>query len=97
MSNDKTTLSTGKYSIEQDKGAAIIYAQDEMGNKQWIASTSDPMKAMEIVEGLVLVEMKRFYYPDSTPDVKNAEESKPVPPFLQKANIEKPDFLRRKS
>mgnify|MGYP005861196111 FL=1 len=84
MSNDKSTLSTGKYQIEQTTGAAVIYAQDDHGNKQWIASTSDPMRAMEIVEGLVLVEMKRFYYPESTPTVNSESESKSVPPFLQR-------------
>lgn len=84
MSNEKTTLSTGKYSIEQSSGVATIYAEDTGGNKQWVASTTDPMKAMEIVEGLVLVEMKRFYYPESVPDIKTNDASKPVPPFLKK-------------
>jgi len=84
MLNDKPTLSTGKYHIEQTSGAAAIYATDDQGNQQWIASTTDPMKAMEIVEGLVLVEMKRFYYPESTPQVNAAEPDKPVPPFLKR-------------
>ncbi len=84
MSNDKTTLSTGKYSIEQSDGAAIVYAENERGDKEWLASTTDLVRAMEIVEGLVLVEMKRFYYPESGPDVTTNEKSKLVPPFLQK-------------
>lgn len=84
MSSDKATLSTGKYQIRQTSGAAAIFATNEEGAEEWIASCPDPVKAMEIVEGLVLVEMKRFYYPDSTPEVTAAEPEKPVPPFLQR-------------
>jgi len=84
MSNDSPTLSTGKYCIKQTSGAAAIYAQDENGQEHWVASTTDPMKAMEIVEGLVLVEMKRFYHPESAPRINAAAPDKPVPPFLQR-------------
>lgn len=79
----KSTLSTGKYTIELDRGATQIFAQNEMGLREWVASTTDPNRAMEIVEGLVLVEMKRFYHPDSQPSVKSEGEN-PVPPFLRK-------------
>jgi hypothetical protein len=40
---------------------------------------------MKIVEGLILVDMKRFYHPDSTPIMKSAGADKnPLPPFLKK-------------
>ncbi len=71
MSNDqeKSTLSTGKYTIEFSNGPSVIYKFDDKGNKIWIASAGDPQLAMEIIEGLILVEHKRFYRPEATPTV----------------------------
>lgn len=88
MSNEtpvqKATLSTGKYTIELSKGASAVYKIDEGGNKIWVCSAGDPQVAMEIIEGLILVEHKRFYYPDSAPKVGAAETTKIAPPFLKK-------------
>lgn len=81
---EPTTLSTGKYTIELTNGPSNVFVFDEEGNKQWVCSTTDPERAMSIVEGLVLVEMKRFYYPESAPTVNADQEDKPVPPFLRK-------------
>jgi len=80
---DGPTLSAGKYKIELANGATQIFCEEEDGGKYWVASTTDPNKAMEIVEGLVLVEMKRFYHPESTPKI-SSEDSKTPPPFLRK-------------
>ncbi len=83
-SEEKTRLSTGKWSIAQDDGVAVIYAEDEMGKKEWVASTTDPKKAMDIVEGLILVEHKRFYKPGATPVFESGND-RPLPPFLKRS------------
>jgi len=80
---EKTTLSTGKYTIELSNGPSIIYKIDEEGGKQWLCSTTDPETAMSIVEGLVLVEHKRFYHPEATPEIKPSTGTF-VPPFLKR-------------
>ena len=79
------TLSVGNYSIESEQNGFAIYAEAEIGAKDWIATALDPEVAMRIVEGLILVEMKRFYYPDSDPTFKD-QGGKPVPPFLKKGS-----------
>ena len=83
MSNEKATLSVGKFSIEPSPGGFGIFAADELGDKEWIATAPDPELAMKIVEGLILVDMKRFYHPDSAPVLTGAD-AKPLPPFLKK-------------
>ena len=66
---ESSTLSTGNYTIEFSDGPSHIYKFDENKNRIWIAAASDPQVAMEIVEGLILVEHKRFYHPDSAPNL----------------------------
>ena len=78
----KSTLSTGKYTIELSKGASAVYKFDDEENKIWVCSASDPQVAMDIIEGLILVEHKRFYYPESTPVI--SMEQGPSQPFLKK-------------
>lgn len=68
----KSTLSTGKYTIELSDGPSRIYKFDDKEGKIWIASVMDPTIAMEIIEGLILVEQKRFYYPDSKPNIDSS-------------------------
>jgi hypothetical protein len=81
--NNKTTLSTGKYTIDlEDKGFSI-YTTDASGQREWVASAADPQVAMNIVEGLIMVEIKRFYHPESAPQLKVEEEKKASPPFLK--------------
>jgi hypothetical protein len=77
----KSTLSTGKYTIELSNGPSAVYKIDNEGNKIWVCSASDPQVAMDLIEGLILVEHKRFYYPDSTPSIGM---SGTTPPFLKK-------------
>jgi len=86
-SNEISTLKTGKYSIEFSGSGTAIFAQNEDGEKKWIATTTDPAQAMVIVEGLIMVEHKRFYHPETIPVLKDAE-NKPLPPFL-KRGVEK--------
>ncbi len=66
---EKSTLTTGKYTIEFSDGPSHIYTFDDNKNKTWIASAADPQLAMQIIEGLILVEHKRFYHPDSAPEI----------------------------
>jgi hypothetical protein len=81
--NEGATLSVGNFSIERAPGGFGIFAVDEVDNKTWIATAPDPELAMKIVEGLILVDMKRFYYPESTPTVTTTAEKTP-PPFLKR-------------
>ncbi len=79
---EKSTLSTGKYFIEISDGPSVIYKFDENENKVWIASAPDPDIAMRIIEGLILVEHKRFYHPEAEPTI-SVNNSVPTPPFLK--------------
>lgn len=80
--DNKSTLSTGKYTIEISAGPSSIYRVDEDGNKVWIGSATDPQLAMDIIEGLILVEHKRFYHPEAGP-VISAGNTKISPPFIK--------------
>ena len=85
MSKTVSTLSTGKYTVEFDKDGTSIFTIDaQNGKKQWLASVSDPNLATIIVEGLILVEHKRFYHPEAGPTF-STDQNKPLPPFLKKA------------
>lgn len=88
MSSEGPTLTVGNYIIESAAGGFGIFATDELGEKHWVATAPDPEIAMKIVEGLIMVEMKRFYHPEATP-IFTTEEGKPLPPFLKKGT-EKP-------
>ena len=80
-----STLSVGNYSIEVTAGGFGVFITKELGEKMWLADAADPGVAMQIVEGLILVEMKRFHYPDSTPTFKDGSGN-PLPPFLRKGS-----------
>lgn len=67
---DGTTLKTKNYRVEFSSGSAKIYATDKEGFEHWLATVPDIETATRIVEGLILVEMKRFYYPESKPVFK---------------------------
>jgi len=92
MTNESPTLAVGKYSIEMKDGFFAIFAADEFGNREWLASAPDPELAMKIVEGLIMVEMKRFHHPEATPVVTGAK-GKPLPPFLKKGTEAPKDDL----
>ena len=87
--DEKSSLTTGKYNIEFSNSGTAIYSFDDLGEKTWVATTSDPDQAMLIVEGLILVEHKRFYHPDTQPTITKENESvvnTPRPPFLKMAS-----------
>ena len=91
---DKPKLSVGKYTIDLDSGGCKIYSLGEGGHKSFICGEiPDPQIAMQIIEGLIMVEYKRFYYPESSPTFEQKEE-KPQEneiPFLK--NIVKGDLF----
>ncbi len=80
---EKSTLSTGNYTIELSDGPSHIYRFDEQNNKIWMAAAADPNLAMLIIEGLILVEHKRFYHPEAEPTI-SVESKGETPPFLKK-------------
>lgn len=81
------TLQTGQYTIEFSNGPSQVYRIDG-DHKEWVCSTPDPEVAMQVVEGLILVEHKRFYHPEAQPKVQmagsTATEAPPVPKFLKR-------------
>jgi len=79
--NNEPTLKTGNYTIKLTSGAAQIYQMDEQGMEHWLAACYDIELATRIVEGLILVDAKRFYHPEAAPTF-NTAEGKPLPPFL---------------
>ncbi len=85
MSNENPTLKVDNYSIEQTAGGFGIFKVSKADAKEWLATASDPEVAMTIVEGLILVEMKRFYHPDSKPTFKSTA-GETLPPFLRKGS-----------
>jgi hypothetical protein len=71
MTEENSTLRTGNYSIEVSNGPSIVYKiEEKSGAKEWVCTCPDPEAAMLVVEGLILVENKRFYYPESTPKLQ---------------------------
>ena len=71
---DVQTLRTGNYVIELSTGPSVVYkVEGKSGAKSWVCTCPDPDAAMIVVEGLILVENKRFYYPDSKPIMSFAE------------------------
>ncbi|MBD3260342.1 MAG: hypothetical protein GF334_01470 [Candidatus Altiarchaeales archaeon] len=87
---EKSTLSFGQYTIELSNGPSMVYRINQEGHKEWIAACPEPETAMAVVEGMVLVENKRFYYPDSKPTINFENSNEP------KQNKEVPKFLQRK-
>lgn len=83
---DSKELRTGNYTIELSDGPSIVYKLEQGGAKEWVCTCPSPDAAMTVVEGLILVESKRFYHPEATPTVK-FDEQKETPDFLkQKAD-----------
>ncbi len=79
-------LSVNKYTIDLDAGGCKLYRLHDEGHKTFICGEiSDPQIAMEIIEGLIMVQYKRFYHPDSQPTFEQKEDASkaPVIPFLQ--------------
>lgn len=83
---EKSKLSVGKYTIDLDDGGCEIYELHDEGHKTFICGgINNPQIAMEIIEGLIMVEYKRFYYPESQPtfEQKTPADQETVVPFLK--------------
>ncbi len=86
MSEEKTTLKYSNYTIEiTETGFGVFAEETGSQEKEWVCTAADPQVAMSIIEGLVLLEHKRFHYPDSEPTFQSGND-KPLPPFLRKAS-----------
>lgn len=90
--NDETieqegqTLRTGNYTIEVSNGPSVVSKiEPESGHKDWVCTCPDIDSAMIVVEGLILVENKRFYYPESTPTITfdDKQDEKTYPNLLK--------------
>ena len=89
MTEDNQTLRTGNYEIQFSNGPSIVYKiEPNSGTRDWVCTCPDYEAGMLVVEGLILVENKRFYYPESKPTMKFDEKKPEV--------ITKPNFLDRK-
>jgi hypothetical protein len=85
MSNTPTgTLRTGKYVVDITGNGCSIFKIEENESKIFVCGgISDPELAMMLIEGLILVDNKRFYYPDSGPSVA-AEPKDSMAQFLKR-------------
>ncbi|KKM98442.1 hypothetical protein LCGC14_1157930 [marine sediment metagenome] len=89
MATESKSLRTGNYVIELSDGPSVVHKiHAKSGHKDWVCTCPDPEAAMVVVEGLILVENKRFYYPGSKPTMKFDEKQ---------AEKTHPNFLNRKS
>lgn len=92
MIDESPTLAVGNYSIELISEGFGVFNTDEFNNKERVAIVLDPEVGMRVVEGLILVDMKRFYHPEAAPVISSAE-GKPLPPFLEKVASRSQDSL----
>jgi len=91
---DQGSLQHGKYTIDISAVGCSVHAIEE-GQKIFLCGgISDPELAMAIVEGLILVEAKRFYKPDAERVVTTAQAVKNVPHFVQDGKTV-PHFLKK--
>lgn len=79
----ETTLTHDKYTIDIDRGGCTIYILEEDQKIFLCGGIADPELAMTIVEGMILVEAKKFYHPEAARDVKMSD-GETVPNFLKK-------------
>lgn len=85
--NSTDTLRTGNYTVEVSNGPSVVYKiEPHSGSRAWVCTCPDPDSAMLVVEGLILVENKRFYYPESKPTLsfEETKDETEVPSFLQR-------------
>ena len=83
---EKSKLSVGKYTVDLDTGGCDIYKVHDEGHKTFVCGgIAEPQIAMEIIEGLIMVEYKRFYYPESQPTFEQGPPvvQETVVPFLK--------------
>jgi hypothetical protein len=76
-------LTHGKYTIDLGSGGCSVYTFKGDQKVFLCGGIADPELAMAIVEGLLLVEAKKFYAPDAARTV-TVEDGETVPPFLKR-------------
>ena len=69
-------LTHGKYTIDIGADGCSIYTLEKDQKIFICGGIGDPELAMTVVEGLLLVEAKRFYRPDATRSISLAPEEK---------------------
>ena len=77
------TLTHGNYTADIERDGCAIYVTKEDQKIFLCGGIADPELAMSIVEGLILVEAKKFYHPEATRAVTMAD-GETVPHFLKK-------------
>jgi len=77
------TLTHGKYTIDIEGGGCVVYTLENEQKIFLCGGIVDPEIAIDIVEGLILVEAKRFYHPEAAPDVTMVD-GETVPHFLKR-------------
>lgn len=80
---DQGNLTHGKYTIDIAPNGCVVSVIDEDQKIPLCGGIQDPELAMTIVEGLILVEAKRFYKPDAE-RVVTTQTGKPIPHLLKK-------------
>ncbi len=80
----EATLTHGKYTIDIVRGGCAVYTLEDDQKIFLCGGIADPELAMTIVEGLILVEAKKFYHPEAKRDVTMVDRET-VPHFLKKA------------
>jgi len=79
----ESTLTHGNYTIDIDRGGCTVYVLQEDQKIFICGGIADPELAMTIVEGLILVEAKKFYHPEAERAV-TMTDGETVPHFLKK-------------
>jgi len=79
----ESTLTHDKYTIDIDRGGCTISILEENQKIFLCGGIADPELAMTIVEGMILVEAKKFYHPEAARDV-TMSDGETVPHFLKK-------------
>ena len=77
------TLTHGKYTIDIERGGCAVYAVEDDQKIFLCGGIADPELAMSLVEGLLLVEAKRFYHPEAERAV-TMSDGETVPHFLKR-------------
>ena len=80
---DQGSLQHGKYTIDIAPTGCVVSVIEEDQKIPLCGGIQDPELAMTIVEGLILVEAKRFYKP-AAERVVTMQDGKTVPHFLKK-------------
>ena len=77
------TLTHGNYTADIGRDGCTIYVTKEDQRIFLCGGIADPELAMSIMEGLILVEAKRFYHPEAKRAV-TMSDGETVPHFLKK-------------